>query len=86
MQRIPMHLLAEWMAFYSIEPFGYDADMMGHAITSAVVANVNRQKGKRPYKVEDFLPKARNSARGDDVFGALRDWAVMHGARRVKRG
>lgn len=49
--------LTEWMAYAQLEPFGGDADYIGHAITAVTVANVNRPKNRRPYKVEDFLPK-----------------------------
>ena len=45
------------MAFYSLEPFGGDTSYIGHAITAATVANVNRPKGKLAYKVEDFMPE-----------------------------
>ena len=45
------------MAFGTLEPFGADADNLGHAITASTVANVNRGKNQKPYKVEDFMPK-----------------------------
>jgi hypothetical protein len=47
--------LTEWLAFASLEPFGGDTQYIGHAITSATIANANRGKGK-PAKVEDFMP------------------------------
>lgn len=47
------------MAFSTIEPFGADADILGHAITASTIANVNRGKNDKPYKVEDFMPKFR---------------------------
>jgi len=49
--------LSEWIAFAGLEPFGYEMDLLGHAITSSTIANVNRQKGKKAYKPEDFMPK-----------------------------
>jgi hypothetical protein len=51
--------LNEWMAFSLLEPFGGDAQYIGHAITAATVANGNRGKGKKPVEVKDFLPKFR---------------------------
>lgn len=45
------------MAFYSVEPFGMEVDQLGHAITASTIANVNRGKGRKPYDVEDFMPK-----------------------------
>jgi hypothetical protein len=44
------------MAYYQLEPFGTEVDMLGHAITASTVANVNRQKGKKAYKPQDFMP------------------------------
>lgn len=45
------------MAFAKLEPFGSEASYIGHAITSQTVANVNRQKGVRAYKLRDFMPQ-----------------------------
>jgi len=45
------------MAFSALEPFGSDADNLGHAITASTVANVNRGKNQKVYSVEDFMPK-----------------------------
>lgn len=47
---------SEWMAFFGLEPFGFEAEFLGHAQTAATIANVNRGKGK-PVKVQDFMPK-----------------------------
>ena len=45
------------MAFAQLEPFGAEMDLLGHAVTASTVANVNRPKNRRAYKVEDFMPK-----------------------------
>lgn len=55
--RISSKELTEWMAFYTLEPFGVETEFLGHAITSAVVANANKPKGKKSYTPEDFMPK-----------------------------
>lgn len=59
LSRMSSHELAEWMAFYELEPWGVETDMLGHAITSTVIANVNRNPDKRPapYKASDFMPE-----------------------------
>ena len=44
------------MAFSQLEPFGSDANFVGHAITAKTVADVHRGKGKRAYKLSDFMP------------------------------
>lgn len=46
--------ISEWMAFYEIEPFGYDRLEYGHAI---VAREVRRCMGGGDEPVEAFLPK-----------------------------
>ncbi len=47
--------LVEWHAYYRLEPFGSLVHRKGHALTASVVANANRKKGARPFKVGDFM-------------------------------
>jgi hypothetical protein len=47
----------EWAAFYSLEPFGRQADFQGHAQTAAMIYNVNRGKNDKPLKVEELMPQ-----------------------------
>lgn len=57
LRRISSREISEWMEFYKVEPFGMDAEYLGHAITATTVANVNRGKGQKAYKPQDFMPK-----------------------------
>ena len=46
------------MAFYSIEPFGFEANLMGSCIVSATVANAQRTKeSDKVWDWTDFMPK-----------------------------
>lgn len=54
--RISSHELSEWMAFSELEPFGYEIDMLGHAITSATISNRLRGSEDKVNKVQDFMP------------------------------
>ena len=54
--RISSREISEWMAFSQLEPFGTEVGFLGHAITSKVVADVNRAKGQKAYDVNDFMP------------------------------
>lgn len=54
--RTDSHELSEWLAFYSIHPWGEERADLRQAVTSTVVANSLRGKNVRPYKIEDFLP------------------------------
>lgn len=48
--------IAEWMAYYSIEPFGEHAAFWRAGQIAATIANANRTKRTRAYKPEDFMP------------------------------
>ena len=48
--------LSGWMAYHSIEPFGEWRADLRQAITSTVIANANRGKKQRVFKVKDFMP------------------------------
>jgi hypothetical protein len=54
--RISSAELTEWMAFAQLEPFHTETQYLGPAITTAMIANVNRKKGSKASKVEDFIP------------------------------
>jgi len=58
--------LSEWVAFSTLEPFGAEASYFGHAITASTIANVNRQKGQRAHKVDEFMPKFEKQAQSVD--------------------
>jgi len=47
--------IREWIAFYRIEPFGESRADWRQAITSMILANVNRGKNTKAYKVKDFM-------------------------------
>ena len=57
LRRISSRELTEWMAFGQLEPFGAEANFLGHAITSKTIADVNRGKGQKPFEVSDFMPR-----------------------------
>lgn len=56
-ERISSREYAEWVAFSRLEPFGFEAEFLGHAQTAQVIANVNRGKDSDPLEVSDFMPK-----------------------------
>lgn len=59
------------MIFYELEPFGAEASYLGHAITASTVANVNRGKGKKAYKPDNFMPsfEHKKAQSVDDMIG-----------------
>jgi hypothetical protein len=63
------------MAFYQLEPFGTEVDMLGHAITSATIANANRSESDRAYEPSDFMPNFEEESHPktiDDLMGFVR--------------
>lgn len=65
LSQISSRELTEWMIFSQLEPFGSDADFLGHAITSSTVANVNRGKNRKAHKPDDFMPKFERQKQKD---------------------
>lgn len=45
----------EWMAFYTLEPFGEERDDLRAAVVAKTIVDVNTAKGRRA-KLEDFMP------------------------------
>lgn len=48
---------SEWLAYDRIDPIGPERVDYSLAMVASVIANVNRPKGKSPYKVEAFKPR-----------------------------
>ena len=48
---------AEWMAYDRIDPIGRDRDDWRAVLLAAMLANIHRPKGKRPYQLKDFWPR-----------------------------
>ena len=47
---------AEWMAYSRLEPWGEERADLRAGIVASTIANSNRGKGQKPFKVADFLP------------------------------
>jgi len=82
------HEFSEWVAFYSLEPFGYAAEFAGHAQTSAVIANVHRSKDTRPYKAADFMPQEpKEPQTTSQMIEMAAAWTMAEGGTvEIKRG
>ena len=57
LQRIDSHELAEWNAYFRLDPFGQDRQDIGAALVACTVANVNRSNDQDPYEIQDFMPR-----------------------------
>lgn len=73
---------AEWMAFYSIEPWGLQRDNLLAAMTPLMLAQVYRKKGSRRPKLKDWIlwPEVREKLEQSDdevVAGVLSFFGQM---------
>jgi hypothetical protein len=66
--------LSEWIAFSRLEPFGFKAELYGNAVTSSVIANVNRKKNSTPFKPEDFMPQERTTKQSGSFIQNLKQF------------
>ena len=59
LSRIDSRELAEWAAYFELEPWGTEVEDWRAGLIASTVANVNRdpKKQKKPYEVSDFMPK-----------------------------
>ena len=76
LDRVSSQELTEWMAFYSLEPFGYVGNLHGHAITASVIAEVNRNNKVKsePFTANDFIPREEDpQAKKVSVFQMLKE-------------
>lgn len=65
--------LSEWMAYYSIEPFGQG--MNSYMIASLMALTANMQTGKKGKKFDpdDFLPKRREKQNWQDMKALMQE-------------
>jgi hypothetical protein len=75
---------SEWMAFYLLEPWGWQMDNWRSALVASTMANTARdtKKKKKPFAIEDFMPKEidigpRGRAVDQDVLRAKLDAAML---------
>ena len=73
--------LSEWLAFYSVEPFGELRADFRSAVVACTIANSNRGKGKA-YKPNDFMPnfEEKKPMTGDEIKSVL--MGVSNGSSR----
>ena len=57
LRRIDSRELAEWMAYYAIEPFGEERDDLRTGIIASTMANSWRGKGQKSMQPADFMPR-----------------------------
>lgn len=75
--------LAEWAAFYELEPFGPRRDNVHAGIIASVVANVNRDRSSKALTPADFLiedPQEARERRTREAINSLMRLATPRGS------
>jgi hypothetical protein len=66
--RVDSRELSEWMAFYSLDPWGDQRADLRHGISCALFASAHTEKGKPSPKPCDFMPFAEKEEAKPDGF------------------
>jgi hypothetical protein len=53
---VPSRLVAEWQAYFRLEPFGETRGDLRNAMLCALTVNMQRGKDQDPVTPEDFMP------------------------------
>ncbi len=69
--RVSSKELAEWRAYYRVEPWGEWRADLRNGITASVIANVNRGRGKRVFKASDFVLNFNRKTAADNLSGEV---------------
>lgn len=87
--------LAEWMAYERLEPFGETRADIRTALVCSTLANINRDKKVKPYKIQDFMldfdsvwskPTAKELDRRSKVMESAIKSSAPKGTFRVYEG
>ena len=60
---VPSRLIAEWQAYYQLEPFGEMRGDLRNAMLCSLVANALRGKDQPAYAPDDFMPNFERRAK-----------------------
>jgi len=65
--------LAEWEAYYQLEPFGEYQEFWRTGLLASMIANALRGKGQPSARPEDFIPETFKPPRPQQTKKFLRD-------------
>lgn len=82
--------MAEWMAYYSLEPFGEDRDDLRMAINASSIVNtilsMLGKKGKTKFlKLKDFIPEFGNKEKKspDYMLEKMKELSKIYGGELI---
>ncbi len=71
LERIDSRELAEWMAYYTLDPFGSVRTDLNAGVIAATIANANKGKNGRPFQPADFMPYVEKSEQSEEDMKAI---------------
>lgn len=74
LDEISSSLFTEWMAFYNLEPWGYDAANWRAGMQAATMCNINRKKNTPAYQPVDFMPVKKTQQTTAEMMSALKSY------------
>lgn len=74
LEEMSSELFVEWMAFHSLEPWGYEQENWRAGSISATVANVNRTRNTRAFVPADFMPQRKKQQTEAEMLAALKSF------------
>lgn len=84
--RISSRELSEWMAYYSVEPWGAERDNLHAGIVASATINVWRGEKDEPVNAQDFMLQfgedEKQPVSADELYGMFQTWALLNGAKR----
>lgn len=72
-----------WWIYDQMEPIGSPGVDQQHAFDRQLVANMNRSKGKRPYKIEEFMLWRREPRKAEPKNGSMTQDQLMAAVLRA---
>ena len=94
LSRVSSRELAEWMAFFELEPWGTEVEDWRAGLIASTVANANRdqKRRRRPYEPQDFMPRRDIQPKGmdeqsvEDQIAIVEMWARILSAANQEGG
>jgi len=82
-ERLSSSELTEWMAYFSLEPFGYELDNYRTGVIAATIANTTPGI-KKTYKPSDFFPQEMKTDTPDVMEEKVKMLAKVMNSKRRK--
>jgi hypothetical protein len=84
--RVDSRELSEWMAFYSLDPWGEQRADLRHGISCALFAAAHTEKGKPSPKPSEFMPFTEpQEEKPQGLTGKAGAYVAKHMFKRGKR-